>query len=235
MEARPKLEALVFDCCGVVTDMERDGHRVAFNRAFKKLKIGIYWSEKEYGELLNTSGGKERLEAYLEAQDWPPSDRRYLVTELHRIKTEYVVKLVESGFLDVRPGVVRLMDEAFAEGVKVAICSAANGRLVEAIVMNMLGPDYRRRLSGVFAGDVVEAKKPDPEVYRLASKRLGIAETACMVVEDTRNGLLAAKKAGMKCVIATTEYTRDQDFSEADAVFSEVEEIRLSTLARLMP
>ncbi len=67
----------------------------------------------------------------------------------------------------------------------------------------------------VLAGDVVTKKKPDPEIYNLAKQRLGLDGAECVVIEDSRNGLLAALGAGMPTLITTSTYTRDEDFDEA--------------------
>ena len=61
-----------------------------------------------------------------------------------------------------------------------------------------------------------------PEIYNLALERLGLEPTECVVVEDNRNGLMAAKGAGMHCIVTTNGYTEDEDFSEADLVVPEL-------------
>jgi beta-phosphoglucomutase-like phosphatase (HAD superfamily) len=68
----------------------------------------------------------------------------------------------------------------------------------------------------------VSKKKPDPEIYNLVLARLHLEPAECVVVEDNRNGLLAAKGAGMRCVVTTNGYTEDEDFAEADLVVSEL-------------
>jgi beta-phosphoglucomutase-like phosphatase (HAD superfamily) len=67
----------------------------------------------------------------------------------------------------------------------------------------------------VFAGDVVAAKKPDPAIYKLALARLGIGPEDAIVIEDSRNGLLAAVAAGLRCVVTVSGYTADEDMHEA--------------------
>ena len=74
----------------------------------------------------------------------------------------------------------------------------------------------------MLAGDVVSRKKPDPEIYNLAAKTLSLEPKECVVVEDSRNGLLAAKAAGMWCIVTTSGYTAGEDFTEADAVYPEL-------------
>lgn len=219
-----RFRALIFDCDGVLAETERDGHRVAFNRMFADKGYGIEWDVALYQELLKVGGGKERMKHFFDRTRWPAgtSDREALIKELHQLKTAYYTEIIESGQLPLRPGVARLVDEAVAAGVRLAVCSTSNEKAVHAVIERLLGPERKARFDVILAGDIVSRKKPDPEIYRLAQQRLGLAPAECVVIEDNRNGLLAAKGAGMYCVVTTNGYTEDEDFSEADLVVSEL-------------
>ncbi|MFC1558008.1 HAD-IA family hydrolase [candidate division KSB1 bacterium] len=220
------MKALIFDCDGVLVDTERDGHRAAFNRGFAQKDFNIEWDVELYKELLKVAGGKERMRHHFNATQWPggiaESEKDDLIKELHRIKTDLFMQIIESGELPLRPGIARLVDEAIADGMILAVCSTSNERAVSLIVEKMLGPERKSKFSAIFAGDVVSRKKPDPAVYNLALEKLDLEPEECIVIEDSRNGLLAAKAAGMPCVITTNYYTKDEDFSEADLVVSEL-------------
>ncbi|MHC4626528.1 MAG: HAD-IA family hydrolase [Planctomycetota bacterium] len=219
-----KMKALIFDCDGVLVDTERDGHRVAFNKAFAEKGYDIEWDVELYGKLLEVAGGKERMRHYFDSNGWPADtvDKDALIKELHKLKTDLFMKIIESGQLPLRPGVARLVDEAIAGSVTLAICSTSNERAVNLVAGKLLGPERKARFSEILAGDVVSKKKPDPEIYNLASQRLGVGPSECVVVEDSRNGLLAAKAAGMRCLVTTNGYTKNEDFDEADLVVSEL-------------
>lgn len=219
-----RFRALIFDCDGVLAETERDGHRVAFNRMFADKGYGIEWDVALYKELLKVGGGKERMKHFFDRTSWPEgtSDREALIKELHQLKTAYYTEIIESGQLPLRPGVARLVDEAVAAGVRLAVCSTSNEKAVHAVIEKLLGPERKAKFDVILAGDIVSRKKPDPEIYRLAQQRLGLAPAECVVIEDNRNGLLAAKGAGMYCVVTTNGYTEDEDFSEADLVVSEL-------------
>ncbi len=217
------MRALIFDCDGVLVDTEKDGHRVAFNRAFAAKGLEVSWEVPTYGQLLRIAGGKERMQHYFDHQGWPAGveDKEAFIKELHRLKTDLFLQIIESGQLPLRSGVKRLVDEAIAAGVSLAVCSTSNERAVNLIVERLLGPERKAKFT-ILAGDIVAKKKPDPEIYHLAQARLGMAASDCVVIEDSRNGLLAAKAAGMRCVITTSAYTGDEDFTEADGVFPEL-------------
>ena len=218
------MKTLIFDCDGVLVDTERDGHRVAFNKAFAEKGYEIEWDIELYGKLLEVAGGKERMRHYFDNNGWPAdaADKDALIKELHKLKTDLFMQIIESGELPLRPGVARLVDEAIAANVALAICSTSNERAVNLVAGKLLGPERKARFSEILAGDVVSKKKPDPEIYNLASQRLGAEPSECVVVEDSRNGLLAAKAAGMRCLVTTNGYTKNEDFDEADLVVSEL-------------
>jgi HAD superfamily hydrolase (TIGR01509 family) len=218
------MESIIFDCDGVLADTERDGHRVAFNKAFAKKGYDIEWGVELYGELLEVSGGKERMKHYFNQYGWPSdvADREILIAELHKLKTDLFMQIIESGELPLRPGVARLVDEAMAVDVTLAICSTSHEQAVNLVAEKLLGSERKAYFSAILAGDVVSKKKPDPEIYNLAAERLKLRPSECVVIEDNRNGLLAAKAAGMYCVVTTSGYSKNEDFTEADLVVSEL-------------
>ena len=221
------LKAIIFDCDGVLVDTERDGHRVGFNRAFEQFGIEAEWDVPLYGKLLQVAGGKERMRAYFDEYGWPEDKaaefggRDELILALHKAKTEITAGLVSEGALPLRPGISRIVDDAIAAGVTLGVCTTSNPKFIDA-VLNLFGPDRKAKFAFVHAGDCVARKKPDPEIYELAKISLKLPVEQCVVIEDSRNGLLAAKGAGLPCLITTSTYTVDEDFSEADRVVPEL-------------
>jgi HAD superfamily hydrolase (TIGR01509 family) len=157
---------------------------------------------------------------YFDEKGWPANfeDRNAAIRDLHRLKTDLFMEIIGRGELPLRSGIGRLMDEAFDAGIEVGVCSTSNERAVNLVVQTLLGEDKRQRMKFILAGDVVSRKKPDPEIYLLAREQLDLPAEACLVVEDSRNGLLAAKGAGMHCLVTKSTYTTREDFSEADRV-----------------
>merc|ERR1719199_328326 len=224
---RMALSALLFDCDGVLADTEPDGHRVAFNAAFKEKGFDDVWSVDRYGELLETGGGKERMTAYWNEVGWPAGyeaaeARQSLVKELHLRKTAIFNELIEAGSIPLRKGVLRLIDEALAAGTPVGVCSTSSEQAVSNLVRVLMGPDRAAKIP-IFAGDVVAKKKPAPDVYLLAADEMGLDPAACCVVEDSQIGLGAAKAAGMTCVVTKSSYAFREDFAGADAVVDDLD------------
>jgi len=214
-----EIKALFFDQDGVIIDTEKDGHRVAFNETFKKFGYEFQWDVEKYHELLQISGGKERMRHYFQAEGFfsnlNKDEEDQLIADLHKAKTEIFINLIESGKLPLRPGIKRLMKEAMAADILLGICTTSNERAANTIAKKIL---KEIEFSFVLAGDIVSKKKPDPEIYLLALKKTGLKPEECVVVEDSRNGVLAAKNAGMYVIATTNVYTEEEDLSEADII-----------------
>ncbi|MGD8333062.1 MAG: hypothetical protein PVF25_13735, partial [Desulfobacterales bacterium] len=138
-----KLKAIFWDQDGVIIDTEKDGHRVAFNKMFKESGYDFEWDVDTYGELLQISGGKERMRHYFTEkgillEGIVEKDNEFLLS-LHKKKTAIFVEMIESGILPLRAGVHRLMQEAMAAGLRLGVCTTANERSANAIAKGMLG------------------------------------------------------------------------------------------------
>ncbi|MEO8511487.1 MAG: HAD-IA family hydrolase [Chloroflexota bacterium] len=221
------MSALIFDCDGVLADTERDGHRVAFNRTFAELGLPIEWSEEVYRHKLQIAGGKERMASeltpqFVRAHDLPTDADGQAATlaAWHERKTAIYTEMVADGRLPTRPGVERIINEAQDAGWDVAVASTSAEASVRAILEQAVGSERAARFEVLLAGDVVATKKPAPDIYLLALERLGVPASEALVIEDSRNGLLAATAAGLRCVMTVNGYTEDEENSEAILVVS---------------
>ena len=214
-----QIKAIFFDQDGVIIDTERDGHRVSFNETFKEFGFNVDWDVEYYHELLQVGGGKERMKYDLHTRGFgkevKPEDEDELIKEMHKRKTTLFIELIESGKLPLRPGVLRFMRKGMEAGLILGICTTSNERAAHAIAYQIL---KEIKFEFVLAGDIVSKKKPDPEIYLLALSKTGLKPEECLVVEDSRNGVLAGKAAGMYVVATTNHYTEKEDLSAADII-----------------
>ncbi|MFA7238767.1 MAG: HAD family hydrolase [Sulfuricellaceae bacterium] len=221
------LKALIFDVDGTLAETERDGHRVAFNAAFREFGLDWEWNAALYGKLLAVSGGKERIRYYLDRfrRDFAqPSDLDALIKSLHQAKTRHYVELLERGGIPLRPGVKRLITEARNAGLRLAIATTTAPDNVAALLRCSLAPDAESWFEVIAAGDIVPAKKPAPDIFLWALDKLKLAPGDCLAFEDSENGLKSSLGAGLKTVVTVSDYTVDQDFSGAAAVLSDLGE-----------
>ena len=220
---RETLEAVIFDVDGTLADTEPEGHRVAFNRAFDEFGIDWYWSADRYGELLNITGGKERIRAY--ASTHAPElhgliDLDTWVARLHSLKSEIYAAMILSGRIPLRPGIARLMHDLRSAGIRLAIATTTTPSSLNALIMAHFGRDMTSLFDVIGAGDVVPHKKPAPDIYQWVLAQLELPASACLVIEDSLPGLNAARAAGLPTVITVSAYTRQDHFAGALSVMS---------------
>jgi HAD superfamily hydrolase (TIGR01509 family) len=217
---------LLFDCDGVLADTERFGHLVAFNQMFEEFGLPVRWSEEEYGERLKTGGGKERLAGMLTAdfvqKAHLPGEReeqRQMIAEWHKRKTAIYVEMVQAGLIPGRPGIARMVRDALAANWQLAISSTTTEAAARAILEHVVGKEQAAHFA-MLTGDIVPHKKPAPDIYQLTLERLQARPEKTIAIEDSRNGLLAAVGAGLRCVVTLSTYTQQEDMHEAIMVLS---------------
>jgi len=222
-----KLEALIFDVDGTLADTERDGHRVAFNQAFKEFNLDWHWDEALYGKLLAVTGGKERMAFYVEKfnTDYPTDDNTAdLIKQLHAAKTRFYTELLASGAIPLRPGVRRLIDEARSSGMRMAIATTTTPANVTALLEHALAPGSADWFEVIAAGDIVPAKKPAADIYHWALQQLNLPAASCLAFEDSENGIKSSQGADLKTLITINGYTQQHDFNGAALVLDNMGE-----------
>ena len=225
--SRTTLAAVIFDVDGTLADTERDGHRPAFNAAFREAGLSWDWDVALYGELLAITGGKERIRHYMEKYCPAELNRSGLddwIAGLHKAKTRHFVALLERGEIPLRTGVARLLQELRAANIKIAIATTTTPENVTALLKSTLGEDSPGWFEVIGAGDIVPAKKPAPDIYLWVLEQLGLTAPQCIALEDSENGLKSALVAGLATVITVSDYTRLHDFTGAAAVLSDLGE-----------
>lgn len=193
-------QCLLWDVDGTIAETERDGHRVAFNLAFAQAGLDWGWDERRYGELLHVTGGRERILADMANRDDVPRDpvaRDELALRLHRLKNKLYAALVDDGRIHARPGVVGLMREARAAGVRQGIVTTTSRSNVQALLSRILGAQWQAWFEVVVCGEDTTRKKPDPEAYVLALERLSLKPHQALAIEDSTPGVTAARAAGL--------------------------------------
>jgi HAD superfamily hydrolase (TIGR01509 family) len=214
------LKALIFDVDGTVADTE-EVHRQAFNAAFLEMELWWNWSAGEYMELLKISGGPERIARYVDGLKVDAAEKKRLtglVPAIHRVKTRLYHDLISGGRAPIRRGVVRLMKEARAGGLQLALAATSSTSNIEALVSASLARDAIGWFGVIASVDQVAARKPAPDLYLRVASQMRVSPADCVVFEDSANGVRAAKAAGMVTIATPSRWTATQDFSEADLV-----------------
>ncbi|HSN31286.1 MAG TPA: HAD-IA family hydrolase [Ideonella sp.] len=203
------LAALLWDVDGTLAETERDGHRIAFNRAFAAAGLPWHWDERRYGELLAVTGGRERLLHAMRDEPTAPTgdaDRRALAESLHRLKNEHYAGLVAQAGIALREGVRELLDECAGAGVRLGIVTTTSRANVEALLGSQLGARWRERFEAVVCGEDAPRKKPDPQAYALALRSMALPPRDVLAIEDAPAGVAAARALGIAVIVTRSHY-----------------------------
>lgn len=221
------LRAVIFDVDGTLADTERDGHRVAFNAAFREAGLDWEWDPVTYGDLVKVAGGKERLRHWIRTHapgDLPPGDLERRVAELHAAKTRHFVAMLARREIPPRPGAARLLAELRDAGIRLGIATTMSDESLLALLRSLFGEETPGWFEAIGAGDRVAAKKPAPDVYRWVLAKLGLPAEECLAVEDSQIGLRAALAAGLPTLVTVSPYSEGGAFQGALAVLSDLGE-----------
>lgn len=228
------LQALIFDVDGTLADTERT-HLAAFNHAFREMGMDWVWDEALYTSLLDISGGKERILHYwrqvnpdikaLNAQAL--NDR---IGRIHELKTAAYEHAVNNGKVSLRPGVLKLMDEALKDGLYLAIATTTSPVNIAALLRHAIGSDWRMNFSAIGDASTAPIKKPHPQVYLQMLDALQLPATQCLAFEDSNNGLRAATAAGLATIVTPNPFTAHHDFTGELKVIPDLSQVNLLQL-----
>ena len=228
-----KLEALIFDVDGTLADTEL-AHLAAFNQAFAQEGIGWQWDVPLYTQMLEVSGGKERMLHYWRQVRPDVTDLgngvQATVARLHELKTAAYEQAVRDGAVQLRPGVLKLIEAAHAEGLRLAIATTTSAVNTVAPLRSAIGPDWQRFFTVVEDASTAPRKKPDPMVYQQTLARLAVPAAACLAFEDSANGLMAARTAKLATIVTPNDFTAHHDFAGALRVLPDLAGVSVAQL-----
>lgn len=222
------LHALIFDVDGTLAETE-ELHREAFNQTFREFDLPWHWDQDRYRALLKITGGKERMLAHaasLGIDDFDP-------LPLHKRKTALYNEKLAQGAIALRAGVEALIRKAKEKSLRLAIATTTSRENVETLIRVTLGGDPHHWFEAISTGEDVAIKKPDPEVYQLALSRLALEADQALAFEDTKNGVLAARGAGLDVIVTPSLYSAGEDFTGALAIIETLEARNLFAIKTL--
>jgi HAD superfamily hydrolase (TIGR01509 family) len=228
------LKALVFDVDGTLADTEM-AHMDAFNHAFAAEGLDWHWDVETYTRLLEISGGKERMMHYWkqvhpDIKDIDGGGLKDTIDRLHTMKSAAYENAVQSYAVQLRPGVLSLIQSAHQAGLRLAIATTTSPVNIAVLLRNAIGPDWKSLFTVIEDASTAPNKKPHPQVYNQTLSRLGLAGKDCLAFEDSSNGLRAAISAGLPVLVTPNSFTAHHDFTGALKVLPDLSQVTVDLL-----
>ena len=215
------MEAVIFDMDGVIVDSEihwktTEGYFLQsliptwnINDQDKILGLGVH---DLYALLASTYQLQKTKEQFLE-----------LYQEMANVIYGEKVSLIE--------GFTELLSVLHANHIPVALASSSPWTWINIMLERF---NLRESFQAIVSADELEGEgKPSPAIYLLTAKRLGVSPTRCIAIEDSKNGVLSAKNAGMYCIGFRNGFNDEQDLSRADMIIQHFAELDWQTLRQL--
>jgi len=229
LRAKPKrllngtmLKAAIFDWDGVVIDSSRP-HRLSWERLARERGLALPPNHFERGF------GKKNQTIIPEIYKWSSDPEE--IEELGNAKEALYRKILEEEGLNPLPGAVRLFRELKEAGIPIAVGTSTPHANVECVI-KLIGADGF--FDAVIAAEDVDRGKPDPEVFLMGARKLGVAPEDCVVFEDSAHGIEAALAGGMRAVCLTTTHPRDHFHDHPpDRFVADLSEVNLEFLQSL--
>ncbi len=220
-----RLRCVLFDVDGTIAETEAHAHLPAFNLAFAEAGLSWRWSREDYRRLLKTAGGFERLLRHAEESGADPDALHDRLRQVHQAKNRHFAAILASGAVPARKGLRELVMALARNNIAWGVVTTTSRANWDALWACTLQPLVFPEPAVVVCGEEVAAKKPDPEAYQLALERLALPAIRCAAIEDSRNGLLAGRLAGLPVVIVKSEFFADERFDEAAMVVTELDQL----------
>jgi HAD superfamily hydrolase (TIGR01509 family) len=215
---------VLFDVDGTIAETEGHAHLPAFNQALEEAGLDWRWTTADYKRLLKTTGGFERLLRFAAESGNDAEALREQLAQVHKNKNRHFAAIMASGAVAPRAGFRELVVHLARQNIGWGVVTTTSRGNWDALWMYSLAPLGLPVPEVIVCGEDVAAKKPDPEAYLLALKRLNMTAAECCAIEDSRNGLLAARAADLEVAIVRSEFFADENFDEAalvvDALYS---------------
>ncbi|MEE2694803.1 MAG: HAD-IA family hydrolase [Pseudomonadota bacterium] len=221
------LSAVLFDVDGTIAETE-DFHRKSFNESFREFNLDWFWDEAIYKELINIGGGKERIEHYIK-RAWPEMlDYKNLtkyINSIHKVKNEVFEDYILESEIKPRPGVIRLIKELKENNIRIAIVSSNSEKSLHTLFKKGLNINPKKTFDLIAHGECTKNKRPSPEIYEWVLEKLRLPPQSCVAIEDSPRGVESAKNANLNILATPSIFTKDEDFSDAKLIVSDLGEI----------
>ena len=220
------LKAVIFGSIGSFSETSRI-QLESFNEALSQNGLKQQWDEKEYIEFLKIQGGLNRLK-----QVFPESSPQVL-EKIHSDKTRLFQQKLAEGESFLRTGFEAFCEILLQNNILIGLASTTFLESIDAILKS-LNTISRENFSFIGHQGLTQRQKPDPEIYEIALREMGVKKEEVLAFEDTRLSLMSPIHAGIKTIAIPGELSNGQDFSEATLVIQQYSDLDLERLNEIL-
>ena len=204
-----KYKALLFGSIGTIVETS-ELQRKSFNQAFKNVGLNWNWTKNEYKNLLNKSGGKNRILKYAKRKKTTINP-----DHIRKVKTKIFNNYLKKIKLKLRPGVKKIIKLSKKKKIKLALVSSTSTNNINSIFFSLRENLNKKDFSFIGNSKLVRNPKPYPDIYKVALKKLKFKSEECIAIEDSQESLNSANKAKIKCLIFPGDFHRTKKFDGA--------------------
>ena len=199
-------KGLLFGSIGSIVETS-EIQRKSFNKAFKKSGLNWIWTKKKYINLLNKSGGKDRIAKYAKKKNIKVNSQK-----IRNLKTEVFNNYLKKYDLKLRPGVKNIINVCKKEKIKIAFVSSTSLNNINSIFFSLRNSIKKKDFKFIGNSKLVKKHKPNPDIYLMALKKLNLKANDCIAIEDSQESLNSARRAKIKCVIFPGKFHSKKKF-----------------------
>ena len=220
------LKAVIFGSIGSFSETSRI-QLESFNEALSQNGLKQQWDEKEYIEFLKIQGGLNRLK-----QVFPESSPQVL-EKIHSDKTRLFQQKLAEGESFLRTGFEAFCEMLLQNNILIGLASTTFLDSIDAILKS-LNTISRENFAFIGHQGLTQRQKPDPEIYEIALREMGVKKEEVLAFEDTRLSLMSPIHAGIKTIAIPGDLSNGQDFSEATLVIQQYSDLDLERLNEIL-
>ena len=218
-----KYKSIIFGSIGTIVETSNI-QRKSFNKAFKKLGLDWYWSVTEYKELLETSGGENRLSKYAKEKNIKVNTKR-----LRNLKTKLFNDYLKKNRLKPRPGVLDIINFCKKNNIKLGFATSTTTNNINAVFFTLRNKIKKKDFNFIGSGKLVSKQKPYPDIYKIALKKMNLRSNECLAIEDTEESMGSALKAKIRCIAFPGKLQKHKKFKGAYKIIEKLNKKNIFT------
>ena len=218
-----KYKSIIFGSIGTLVETSNI-QRKSFNKAFKEFGLDWYWSTSEYKKLLEKSGGENRLSKYANKKNIKINTKK-----LRDLKTKFFNDYLKKNKIKPRAGVLNIINFCKKNNIRLGFATSTTTNNINAIFFTLRNKIKKKDFNFIGSGKLVSRKKPYPDIYKIALKKMNLRSNECLAIEDTEESTRSALKAKIRCIAFPGKLQEHKKFKGAYKIIKKLDKKNIFT------